>query len=109
MGIANEAPEVDFPVDGNPRLTVRMAARIQGFPDTWDFFGKKTAAYRQIGNAFPPPVSKQIGTLILSALDRSAISEEYPEPTLHEFVLSESTPKTRSSNATQKRIKKTAA
>jgi len=109
MGIANEAPGIDFPVVGNPRLTVRMAARIQGFPDSWGFFGKKTAAYRQIGNAFPPPVSKQIGTLILSALDRSAIPAEYPEPTPHEFMLSESTPKPRSSNATRKRIKKTAA
>jgi DNA (cytosine-5)-methyltransferase 1 len=28
-------------------LTVRMAARIQGFPDWWKFYGKKTPAYRQ--------------------------------------------------------------
>ncbi|WP_231754798.1 DNA cytosine methyltransferase [Pseudarthrobacter sp. GA104] len=32
-----------------------MAARIQGFPDDWQISGRKTAAYRQIGNAFPPP------------------------------------------------------
>jgi DNA (cytosine-5)-methyltransferase 1 len=37
-----------------------MVARIQGFPDSWQFAGKKTAAYRQIGNAFPPPVAKTI-------------------------------------------------
>lgn len=70
MGIANEAPEKDFM--GMPRLTVRMAARIQGFPDHWQFSGKKTAAYRQIGNAFPPPVACAVGTQIQAALNAAA-------------------------------------
>ncbi|MHB8236173.1 MAG: DNA cytosine methyltransferase [Acidithiobacillus ferrivorans] len=52
-----------------PLLTVRMAARIQGFPDWWEFSGKKTAAYRQVGNAFPPPVSKAVGDSIREALN----------------------------------------
>lgn len=56
--LANAAPEPDF--DGMPRLTVRMTARIQGFPDDWEFAGGKTASYRQIGNAFPPPVANRI-------------------------------------------------
>ncbi len=51
LGIANEVPSRDFV--GMPRLTVRMAAWIQGIPDSWSFSGKKTAVYRQIGNAFP--------------------------------------------------------
>jgi DNA (cytosine-5)-methyltransferase 1 len=66
MGIWDEAPERDFV--GIPRLTTRMAARIQGFPDTWQFAGKKTAAYRQIGNAFPPPVAAAVARQISSAL-----------------------------------------
>lgn len=53
-GVADEAPGSDFSVGGLPRLTLRMTARIQGFPDEWCFAGRKTAGYRQIGNAFPP-------------------------------------------------------
>lgn len=65
-GLSNEAPASDF--GGMPRLTLRMTARIQGFPDEWTFFGGKTAAYRQIGNAFPPPVAKAVAGKIYAAL-----------------------------------------
>lgn len=51
-----------------PMLTVRQAAMIQGFPDEWGFSGRKTAAYRQVGNAFPPPVARAVGTSIARAL-----------------------------------------
>ena len=70
MGIADEPPTKDF--IGMPRLTVRMAARIQGFPDDWQFSGKKTSVYRQIGNAFPPPVACAVGTQIQAALNAAA-------------------------------------
>lgn len=70
MGIADIAPAEDF--IGIPRLTVRMTARIQGFPDHWQFSGKKTAAYRQVGNAFPPPVAHAVGMQIQAALDAAA-------------------------------------
>ncbi len=69
-GIADVPPQRDFV--GMPRLTVRMAARIQGFPDEWQFSGKKTAAYRQIGNAFPPPVAEAVGRSIQAALNADA-------------------------------------
>lgn len=64
--LANEAPDHDF--EGMPRLTVRMAARVQGFPDDWHFTGPKTHAYRQVGNAFPPPVAEAVGLQIVNAL-----------------------------------------
>ncbi|MFC4374896.1 DNA cytosine methyltransferase [Nocardia halotolerans] len=74
-----------------PKLTNEMVARIQGwilqdprienhaamlrdenpagYPDyTWTFEGGKTAVYRQIGNAFPPPVARAIGLSIAAAL-----------------------------------------
>lgn len=60
-----------------PLLTLRMAARIQGFPDYWEFIGTKTDAYRQIGNAFPPPVAKAVGKQIYSALNKAKALGEY--------------------------------
>jgi len=68
LGIADEPPEAKFPVSGMPRLTLRMVARIQGFPDDWFFAGAKTAAYRQVGNAFPPPLAGAVGAAIIRAL-----------------------------------------
>lgn len=68
MGIADSAPGPDEPADYVPRLTVRMTARLQGFPDDWEFAGRKTAQYRQIGNAFPPPVALAVGEEIARAL-----------------------------------------
>lgn len=67
-GVADHAPDESYPVEALPRLTVRMAARIQGFPDDWCFEGKKTAAYRQVGNAFPPPVAMAVGRAIMDSL-----------------------------------------
>ena len=67
-GIADSSPDQDFPEDGLPRLTLRMVARLQGFPDSWEISGKKTAAYRQIGNAFPPPVAYSVGVALDAAL-----------------------------------------
>ncbi len=64
--IAEAAPERDFV--GMPRLTVRMVARIQGFPDSWQFHGRKTNAYRQVGNAFPPPVARAVANNVKVAL-----------------------------------------
>jgi DNA (cytosine-5)-methyltransferase 1 len=48
-----------------------MVARLQGFPDSWQIAGRKTAAYRQVGNAFPPPVARALGHAIAAALRRA--------------------------------------
>jgi DNA (cytosine-5)-methyltransferase 1 len=69
-GIADTAPARSFPEDGFPKLTVRMVARIQSFPDEWQFSGRKTAAYRQVGNAFPPDVAFLVGSSISNALHK---------------------------------------
>ncbi|MHB9753563.1 DNA cytosine methyltransferase [Streptomyces sp. BYX5S] len=76
MGVAND-PEVcrekgtedrDLFGKEGPMLTVQQAAIIQGFPEYWEFVGGKTARYRQVGNAFPPPVAEAIGKSIIEVL-----------------------------------------
>lgn len=66
LGIADDPPAADF--IGMPRLTVRMVARLQGFPDSWAFAGRKTSSYRQVGNAFPPPVACAVAERIKAVL-----------------------------------------
>jgi len=72
LGIVDEAPGSDFV--GMPRLTVRMVARLQGFPDDWQFHGRKTAAYRQVGNAFPPPFAKAVAERLRACLTASRLT-----------------------------------
>ena len=74
LGIADEAPSADDPITMAPKLTCAMVARLQGWDDgeyRWTFTGRKTSNYRQIGNAFPPPVARAIGGRIRRALDHA--------------------------------------
>ena len=68
-GIAAEAPEANFA--GRPRLTVRMVARLQGFPDDWQFSGAKTTSYKQVGNAFPPPFARSVAESLRMCLTQA--------------------------------------
>ena len=90
-GVADSAPNKDYA--GIPRLTNRMAARLQGFPDDWEFASKKTATYRQIGNAFPPPVAKRLGYSLIKWLQQDAFDSKsepmklYAEPAQLQFAI----------------------
>jgi DNA (cytosine-5)-methyltransferase 1 len=72
--IAEEPPLAGH--KGLPRLTVRMAGIVQGFPSDWEFVGRKTNAYRQVGNAFPPPVARAVGEAISAALRGDVVTRE---------------------------------
>ncbi|MEV5817007.1 DNA cytosine methyltransferase [Streptomyces mutabilis] len=86
MGLANDPevcdPERDLFRDAGPMLTVEQAAIIQGFPRGWKFQGKKTARYRQVGNAFPPPVAEAVGRAIAAVL-----RPDHREELLRDYVM----------------------
>ena len=84
-GIANMSPNADDCPNKLVRLTNPMVARIQGFPDSWEFQGGKTSQYRQIGNAFPAPVAMAVGNAIRKALNCETAANEEPE---HEDLFS---------------------
>lgn len=76
LGVANEPDEMkdkdrDLFASAGPKLTVSQAALIQGFDEDWHFSGRKTAAYRQVGNAFPPPVAQAVGEQIYTAFEKA--------------------------------------
>ena len=70
VGVADAPPSARDPATFMPKLTCEMVARLQGWQDRqgWEFAGRKTARYRQIGNAFPPPVAAAVGASLLRAL-----------------------------------------
>lgn len=84
--LAELAPDPDFPVDGFPRLTIRMAARVQGFPESWAFAGRKTAAYRQVGNAFPPPVATAVASVIRETITGVSAPRDEAQPSLRLYA-----------------------
>lgn len=58
------------PTETRP-LTVREYARVQDFPDEWDFQGPITAQYRQIGNAVPVGLAYCLGLSVLKYLNEN--------------------------------------
>ncbi|MFF4771985.1 DNA cytosine methyltransferase [Microtetraspora fusca] len=89
LGIANHAPEPDDEFEIGPKLTCDMVARLQGWDDQefkWVFTGKKTSNYRQIGNAFPPPVAKALGLAIADALNGTGEKRESDPETAHDPI-----------------------
>lgn len=59
----------------NRTLTIREAARLQTFPDSFRFAGPPSAAFRQIGNAVPPRLGAVIGAGLQEAISRPQRAE----------------------------------
>lgn len=56
------------PLEVRP-FSYRENARIQTFPDTWSFYGKLAEKYKQVGNAVPVNLAKEIGLEIIKTLE----------------------------------------
>lgn len=59
-------------------LTVREYARIQTFPDDWQFAGSTSSQYKQIGNAVPVNLGYHVGLAIRAILGNPASKSELP-------------------------------
>lgn len=67
---AQKQTERCHPSETRP-LTVREYARIQTFPDNWEFKGSLSSQYKQIGNAVPVNLSYHVGKCLIKMLDGS--------------------------------------
>lgn len=66
---AQKQTERCHPEETRP-FTTREYARIQTFPDDWEFRGPQSSIYRQIGNAVPVNLAERLGLSIVAAMNR---------------------------------------
>ena len=66
--------------DGRRRqVTIREAARLQSFPDWFEFSGSETSQFYQIGNAVPPLFAYALAQSFIRYLDKTDIEERIPD------------------------------
>lgn len=75
---AQKQTERCHPEETRP-LTVREYARIQTFPDEWEFLGNMSSKYKQIGNAVPVNLGYHVGRCVLASLGYIPIDENMEE------------------------------
>jgi len=66
------------PTETRP-LSTREYARIQTFPDDWEFTGSMSSVYKQIGNAVPVNLAHHLGRCLIAMLDPSSVTPEMEE------------------------------
>jgi len=69
-GATGDMHRIRLPDGRRRRITVREAARLQSFPDWFEFIGSETDKYYQIGNAVPPLFAKALAQSIIDYLDK---------------------------------------
>lgn len=74
---AQKQTERCHPIETRP-LTVREYARIQTFPDDWNFYGSLSAKYKQIGNAVPVNLAWAIGRSLIRLFNKIETMMDQP-------------------------------
>lgn len=61
-------------------ISIREAARIQGFPDWFSFAGSNTSKYTQVGNAIPVPLARAVAQEVLACLEGNPQAPRLSDP-----------------------------
>ena len=73
-GATGDMLRVKLPDGRRRRLTVREGARLQSFPDWFEFSGSEASQFNQVGNAVPPLLARSIATSAWSYIERNETS-----------------------------------
>ncbi|MGY5540263.1 DNA cytosine methyltransferase [Vibrio sp. Hep-1b-8] len=73
-GATGDMHRIRLPDGRRKRLNVREGARLQSFPDWFDFKGSESSQFQQVGNAVPPLMSYHIAKSIVSYLDGQQVN-----------------------------------
>lgn len=68
-GATSDMHRIKLPDGRRRRLTIREAARLQSFPDWFEFYGSEESQYTQIGNAVPPMFAYKLALSVVDYLD----------------------------------------
>ena len=80
-GATGDMLRIRLPDGRRRRLTVREGARLQSFPDWFEFQGSENSQFNQIGNAVPPLLAKALARSVMAYLDNwENISSEKVDP-----------------------------
>ena len=71
---AQKATMLCHPTKDRP-LSIKEYARLQQFPENWEFTGTTAAKYKQIGNAVPIGLAKAIGEAVIATANKTALVE----------------------------------
>ena len=74
-GATSDMQRVRLPDGRRRRITIREAARIQSFPDTFEFCGNEVQQFTQIGNAVPPLLAYKLALAVRDTLGQSDMDE----------------------------------
>ena len=74
-GATGDMLRLRLPDGRRRRLTVREGARLQSFPDWFEFTGPEGSQFNQVGNAVPPLLAKAVAVKVMRCLENTSLED----------------------------------